>query len=1118
MIQLQQHPDPETLRQFVRGRVDEPGSSAIESHLVNCRQCCERLKQFSADADPLVEALRDTLSSQHRSASETGWLPFALPPRIGRFQIRDVIGEGSFGVVLAARDETLQRDVAVKIPRPGLLFTPELRLRFLREARAAAGLDHPNIVPLYEAGEENGTCFIASAFCQGPTLAAWLRQREDAVPFPLAAWITRELAGGVQHAHTRGVLHRDLKPSNVLLDRRRPLQSGNDASAGAESPDSAVEDDQDLSRFAFVPRVSDFGLAKFQNHGDQSTRSDIVMGTAAYMSPEQAAGRGHQIGPQADVYSLGAILYELLAGRPPLSGENELETLQRVVREEPIAPTRLRPRTPRDLETICLKCLHKEPLRRYPSAQALADDLKRFLEGRSILARPVRRSELIVRWCRRNPLAAGLAGCLAAALILITVVSSVMSLQLRSEMRRTRAAERLSLEHLWDSYLTSISSGRRSGIEGQRFDTLDLVGKAVALKDELGLGAPATTRLRDEAIACLALSDLRLRQVSAARVARMSSHHVAFDQSLSKVALIEPDGSIRVRPVASQSDQTLLSVPGTTAERVIMSHSGRHIAALVGRDADARVALWRLDERQPQPQILELSAPVCLTFDAAGSTLAVATADGAVGAIHLCDLQTGQFTLGGKVDWTPSGCCFDADGKRLAVWGGSELVVIAAREGSVLRCATHPGGDQIQAAAFSPDADCLVTGGSHHLAYVWHAQSSEPAHVLKGHQGWVTSIAFPAGGNFVATASSDGATRLWEYWTGRELVVASGYGVRFDTTGRRLAGLTDSGVAFYDVAESARVTGQNKAQQYEVHGAEISPDSEFAASWSADGIRLWDCAMSRELTHISDGPTYWARWRRRDDQILLLAGSDQGVLARDIRWNATNRTIEIGPPAIIAPASQVDSPHHAAMNRDGRKLAVANGDGLVCVLDLESLQVPVSIRDKGSTVVAISPRGDDVVTYDPGTAGLSRWNAATGERLEVLLSDERMLAAAFSPDEPLLVVDNGQELIALDTQTWRERRRLSVAGGNGAPGWPSQISFAADGTLLAVSRAGHRIVLATPDCQRVVATLPAELPHTPTCLSPDGRRLVSLGADFTIQFWNLALVRNRLGELGLDWR
>jgi WD40 repeat protein len=485
--------------------------------------------------------------------------------------------------------------------------------------------------------------------------------------------------------------------------------------------------------------------------------------------------------------------------------------------------------------------------------------------------------------------------------------------------------------------------------------------------------------------------------------------------------------------------------------------------------------------------------------------------------MQLYDLETRRITPCGTVDWTPNGCCFDAGGKRLAVWGGSQVVVIAAPAGNILRCVSHPGGDQIQAAAFSPDDGCLVTGGSHHLAYVWHDQSSEPTHVLKGHLGWVTNVAFAPHGNFVATASSDGATRLWEYWTGRELVAASGYAVRFDAMGLRLAGLTESGLALYDVGTSARKTGRNEAHQYEARGAIVGPDSRLVASWSADGIRLWDGAKARQLIHINDAPTYSVCWRRRDDRLELLAGSDKGLSARDIRWNENDNNLEVGPQAIIAPASLVDCPHQVVINRDGRKLAAANGDGLVCALDLESQQSPILIRDKGSTVVVISPRGDELVTYDPGTAGLSRWNATTGERLEPELTHERVLAAAFKPEDDLLVVDNGRELIALDTQTRSERRRIALDSGSGAPGWASQISFAADGNLLAVSRAGHRIVLASPDCQRILATLPAELPHTPTCLSPDGCRLVSMGADFTIQFWDLALVRGRLQEVSLDW-
>jgi hypothetical protein len=219
----------------------------------------------------------------------------------------------------------------------------------------------------------------------------------------------------------------------------------------------------------------------------------------------------------------------------------------------------------------------------------------------------------------------------------------------------------------------------------------------------------------------------------------------------------------------------------------------------------------------------------------------------------------------------------------------------------------------------------------------------------------------------------------------------------------------------------------------------------------------------------------------------------------------------------VALPPEIDCPQHAAISRDGAKLAVSNGSGLLCVVDLISQNGPVLIRDKGSTHVEISGQGDELVTYDVGTAGIARWNPATGERLGETLIDERVIAAAFSPDNQLLVVDNGRELIALDKQTWRERRRITVANGGGAPSWASQISFASSGMLMAVSRAGYRIVLATPDCRRVLATLPAEIPHTPTCLSPNGQLLACLGPDALVQFWDVARVRKNLEDLALDW-
>src|SRR5262245_7786365 len=322
-------------------------------------------------------------------------------PTVPGYEILAELGRGGMGVVYKARQINLNRLVALKLLRDGALAGPQERSRFRIEAEVVARLHHPNVVQVYEVGEHAGRSYFAMELVEGGSLARYLADQPQ--PAAAAAGLVRMLAFAVQHAHAQKVVHRDLKPANILLQDERLGQKGPKGQQGPQT-------DRPFGPFhvpdvppGLIPKITDFGLAKrLDSESTALTQDGAVLGTAGYMAPEQAAGRVREIGPAVDVYALGAILYEMLPGRPPFLADSWNETLRQVLNDEPALPTRLRPDLPHDLESICLKCLEKEPGHRYGSAGELADDLGRFLEGKPVTAVPLDEGQRRVRLAGRD--------------------------------------------------------------------------------------------------------------------------------------------------------------------------------------------------------------------------------------------------------------------------------------------------------------------------------------------------------------------------------------------------------------------------------------------------------------------------------------------------------------------------------------------------------------------------------------------------------------------------------------------------------------------------------------------------------------------------------------------
>ncbi len=461
------------LQRFLRGELSSEESGQVSNHLQDCATCQAALSGLSKTPEASTLGL-----STHDRTSDDSTLVFdnaydatvrsssSLRERsFGDYELLSEIARGGMGVVYKARQTRLNRVVALKMILAGQLASDEEVRRFYSEAEAAAHLDHPGIVPIFEVGQHADQHYFSMGYVEGSSLAA----KVSAGPLPPreAADLVRQVALAVQYAHENGVIHRDLKPANILLDR-----NGH-------------------------PRVSDFGLAKRVQAGSDVTATGQILGTPSYMPPEQAAGKVSQIGPASDVYSLGAVLYCLLTGRAPFHAASRVDTILQVLAQEPVSLRQLNTNVPLDLETISLKCLHKEPLRRYGSAMELANELGRWLRNEPIHARPVPVAERVWRWSRRHPAAAGALAAIVAGLVCVSVLTAALASANRQLVHSIAAETNAKNES---------ESKRLEAIQSREAETLAKEA-AVARQREAETARDETKQILDYLVAAFRKSD-----------------------------------------------------------------------------------------------------------------------------------------------------------------------------------------------------------------------------------------------------------------------------------------------------------------------------------------------------------------------------------------------------------------------------------------------------------------------------------------------------------------------------------------------------------------------------------------------------------------------------------